>query len=155
MWIEFHEYQKKYLTNLWNCSTNVFVGRSWDWILEEKKIPPGKMKINVSQTWIFLLNYSSNEYQSSHHRIYVKHQYPCDCLIWNIIPVCDFELLQGSPIKVVCTVFIVFYKYGQQTCHSCPVFKFKGSIETCCNDKLTKNLRLNASRLMDLGKNGK
>ena len=65
---------------------------------------------------------------------------------------CDFELLQGSPIKVVCTVFIVFYKYGQQTCHSCPVFKFKGSIETCCNDKLTKNLRLNASRFMDLGK---
>ena len=34
--------------------------------LRKRKFPSddGMIKINVSQTWIFLFNYSSNEYQS-------------------------------------------------------------------------------------------
>ena len=51
--------------NIWQiCETvrqNVFVGRSRDWILAEKKIPRGNDEDKCfpnSQTWIFLFNYS-------------------------------------------------------------------------------------------------
>ena len=79
--------------NIWQiCETvqqNVFVGRSWDWILEEKKIPRGNDEDKCfpnSQTWIFLFfTHSCNQYQSLHLGIYVEHQYCCDCLIWKLM----------------------------------------------------------------------
>ena len=79
--------------NIWQiCETvqqNVFVGRSWDWILEEKKIPRGNDEDKCfpnSQTWIFLFfTHSCNQYQSLHLGIYVEHQYCCDCLIWKFM----------------------------------------------------------------------
>ena len=130
--------------NIWQiCETvqqNVFVGRSWDWILEEKKIPRGNDEDKCfpnSQTWIFLFfTHSYNQYQSLHLRIYVEHQYRCDCLIWKLMNTdkCPCKLYDS---ELMHTWYLSIFLHGQKRttfppkCRSFPTYRQGTRAQLC------------------------